>query len=70
MFAIFLQFIMDKADRLGFTGPTYAVGVRVMVYYRQVFLPLGIAWLCERWYRILLIGCLRLSLGCDTWFNS
>ena len=27
------------------------------------------AWLCEVWYRILLIGCLRLSLGCDTWFT-
>ena len=40
-----------------------------MVYYRQVFLPLGFAWLCERWYRILLIGCLCLSLGCDTWFT-
>ena len=32
-----------KSDRLGFTGPAYTVGVRVMVYYRQVFLPLGFA---------------------------
>ena len=49
---------------------TYAVGEMVIIYYRQVLLPLGIAWLCERWYRILLIGCLHLSLGCDTWFTS
>ena len=56
-------------DRLGFMGPTYVVGGMVIIYYRQVFLPIGIAWLCERWYRILLIGCLRLSLGCDTWFT-
>ena len=45
-------------------------GYGVIIYYRQVLLPLGFAWLCERWYRILLIGCLRLSLGCDTWFTS
>ena len=57
-------------DRLGFTVPTYAVGEMVIIYYRQVLLTLGIAWLCERWYRILLIGCLHLSLGCDTWFTS
>ena len=35
----------------------------------QLYLPIGFAWLCERWYRILLIGCLCLSLGCDTWFT-
>ena len=51
-------------------APAYAVGVWVIIYYRQVLLPLGIAWLCERWYRILLIGCLHLSLRCDTWFTS
>ena len=50
-------------------GPTYVVGIWVIIYYRQVLLPIGIAWLCERWYRILLIGCLHLSLGCDTWFT-
>ena len=50
-------------------GPTYVVGGMVIIYYRKVFLPIGIAWLCERWYRILLIGCLCLSLGCDTWFT-
>ena len=49
--------------------PTYAIGELVIIYYRQVFLLIGIAWLCERWYRILLIGCLRLSLRCDTWFT-
>ena len=49
--------------------PTYAVGELVIIYYTQVFLLIGVAWLCERWYRILLIGCLRLSLGCDTWFT-
>ena len=54
----------------GFTVPTYAVGLGVIIYYRQVLLPIGIAWLCEMWYRILLIGCLCLSLGCDTWFAS
>ena len=52
-----------------FMVPTYAVGELVIIYYRQVLLPIGIAWLCERWYRILLIGCLRLSLRCDTWFT-
>ena len=57
-------------DRLGFTGPAYTVRVGVIVYDRQVFLLIGIAWLCEMWYRILLIGCLHLSLGCDTWFIS
>ena len=51
-------------------GSTYLVGVWVIIYYRQVLLPIGIAWLCEMWYRILLIGCLHLSLGCDTWFTS
>ena len=38
-------------DRLGFTVTTYAVGEMVIIYYRQVLLPIGIAWLCERWYR-------------------
>ena len=52
-----------------FTVPTYAVGELVIIYYTQVFLLIGIAWLCERWYRILLIGCLCLSLRCDTWFT-
>ena len=28
---------------LGFTVPTYAVGELVIIYYRQVFLPIGIA---------------------------
>ena len=66
----FFQFFFVKhPDRLGFMGPTYVVGIWVIIYYRQVFLPLGFAWLCEMWYRILLIGCLRLSLGCDTWFT-
>ena len=51
------------------TGSTYLVGVWVIIYYRQVLLPIGIAWLCEVWYRILLIGCLHLSLRCDTWFT-
>ena len=60
---------MTPIDRLGFTVPTYVVGIWVIIYYRQVFLPLGFAWLCERCYRILLIGCLHLSLGCDTWFT-
>ena len=52
-------------------GPAYAVGrgYGVIICYRQVFLPLGFAWLCEMWYRILLIGCLYLSLRCDTWFT-
>ena len=61
---------VETADRLGFMGPTYVVGDMVIIYYRQVFPPLGFAWLCERWYRILLIGCLCLSLRCDTWFVS
>ena len=52
------------------TDSTYLVGVWVIVYYMQVLLPIGIAWLCEMWYRILLIGCLCLSLRCDTWFTS
>ena len=52
-----------------FTVPTYAVGELVIICYRQVLLLIGIAWLCERWYRILLIGCLHLSLRCDTWFT-
>ena len=43
--------------------------VWVGVNYRQVFLPIGVAWLCEMWYRILLIGCLHLSLRCATWFT-
>ena len=60
---------LDDSDRLVFTGPTYAVGELVIIYYRQVLLLVGFAWLCERWYRILLIGCLCLSLGCDTWFT-
>ena len=61
----------QTGDRLGFMGPAYTVGrgYGVIIYYRQVLLPLGFAWLCERWYRILLIGCLCLSLGCDTWFT-
>ena len=50
-------------------GSSLFEGVWVIIYYRQVFLPLGVAWLYEMWYRILLIGCLRLSLGCDTWFT-
>ena len=61
--------VFSTIDRLGFTVPTYVVGEMVIIYYRQVFLPLGFAWLCERWYRILLIGCLHLSLRCDTWFT-
>ena len=48
--------------------PAYAVGVWGIIYYGQEFLLIGIAWLYEMWYRILLIGCLHLSLGCDTWF--
>ena len=48
--------------------PAYVVGVWGTIYYRQELLPIGIAWLCEMWYRILLIGCLCLSLRCDTWF--
>ena len=28
-------------------GSTYLEGVWVVVYYRQVFLPIGVAWLCE-----------------------
>ena len=36
-------------DRLGIYG-SYAVGEWLWgLYYRQVFLPLGFAWLCERW---------------------
>ena len=53
-----------------FTVPTCVVGELVIIYYRQVCLLIGIAWLCQRWYRILLIGCLHLSLGCNTWFTS
>ena len=53
-------------DRLGIYG-SYAVGKWVVIYYRQMYLPIGFAWLCERWHRILLIGCLHLSLRCDTW---
>ena len=62
-----VNIITVNSDRFGFTVPTYAVGGMVIIYYRQVLLPIGIAWLCERWYKILLIGCLHLSLGCDTW---
>ena len=54
-------------DRLGIYG-SYAVGNWVCNILWQMYLPIGFAWLCERWYRILLIGCLRLSLRCDTWF--
>ena len=36
-------------DRLGFMGPTYVVGIWVVIYYGQVYLPIGFAWLCERW---------------------
>ena len=56
-------------DRLGFMVPTCVVGEMVIIYYRQVRLLIGIVWLCERGYRILLIGCLCLSLRCDTWFT-
>ena len=62
--------VFSTIDRLVFMVPTYVVGIWVIIYYRQVFLPLGFAWLCEMWYRILLIGCLCLSLRCDTWFIS
>ena len=34
-----------SGDRLGFMGPTYFVGSGVMLFYRQVFLPIGVAWL-------------------------
>ena len=67
---VLASYVNIVGDRLGFTVPTYAVGEMVIIYYRQVLLPLGIAWLHERWYRFLLIGCLHLSLGCDTWFTS
>ena len=61
---------VSSFDRLGFTVPSlYCRGKGFVVYYRQMYLPLGFAWLCERWYRILLIGFLCLSLGCDTWFT-
>ena len=49
--------------------PAYAVGLWGIIYYMQVHVQIGVAWLCELWYRILLIGCLCLSLGCDTWFT-
>ena len=57
-------------DRLGFMVPSlYCREKGFVVYYRQMYLPIGFAWLCEGWYRILLIGCLSLSLRCDTWFT-
>ena len=55
-------------NRLGICG-SYTVGNWGCSILWQVYLLIGFAWLCERWYRILLIGCLRLSLGCDTWFT-
>ena len=54
--------------RLGIYG-SYTVGNWGCSILWQLYLLIGFAWLCERWYRILLIGCLRLSLGCDTWFT-
>ena len=38
--------------------PAYAKGLWGIIYYMQVRLQIGIAWLCELWYRILLIGML------------
>ena len=49
--------------------PAYAVGNWGCSVLWLLYLPIGFAWLCEGWHRILLIGCLRLSLGCDTWFT-
>ena len=65
-----IQKLKADSDRLGFMVPSlYCRGKGFVAYYRQMYLPIGFAWLCERWYGILLIGCLRLSLGCDTWFT-
>ena len=38
-------------DRLGVLWyPAYAVGeLGVVVYYGKLYLPIGFAWLCERW---------------------
>ena len=56
---------INRSDIYG----SYTVGNWGCSILWQLYLPIGFAWLCERWYRILLIGCLRLSLGCDTWFT-
>ena len=62
------RFQNTAINRLGIYG-SYTVGNWGCSILWQLYLPIGFAWPCERWYRILLIGCLRLSLGCDTWFT-
>ena len=42
-----MMIILKASDRLVSYGPNLFCGVGVMVYYRQVFLPIGLAWLCE-----------------------
>ena len=36
-------------DRLVFYGSNLCCGDMVIIYYRQMYLPIGFAWLCERW---------------------
>ena len=62
------RFQNTAISMLGIYG-SYAVGNWGCSILWQLYLPVGFAWLCERWYRILLIECLCLSLGCDTWFT-
>ena len=62
------RFQNTAINKLGIYG-SYTVGNWGCGILWWLYLPIGFAWLCERWYRILLIGCLCLSLGCDTWFT-
>ena len=62
------RFQNTAINRSGIYG-SYTVGNWGCSILWQLYLLIGFAWLCERWYRILLIGCLCLSLRCDTWFT-